>query len=665
MTTQMKCLALIASCAVIAALPADAVAQATPPDLREASLEELLSLQVTSAGRRQQRAEDVAGAVYVITQDDIRRSGLRSLPEILRLAPGVQVAQVSANKWAVSVRGFNSLYSNKLLILIDGRSLYNRAFAGVFWDANDLDVAEIERIEIVRGPGGAMWGSNAVNGVINIISRSARVSTGGAISVSLGTFERSRVTARYGSSLGRAAYRVFGQWSGYADGLTAEGSSANDRWHSITGGTRVDWANENNTLMAAGHYTTARSRPNLFVLESIAPDVYSIGGMSDTREASALGRWTRTMRDGSVFQAQTYTTHVWRDEATFESVERTGDLDIQYEKPLGRRHALVLGGGYRYFDLATNGSLLLQIAPEQAHIANAFAQDEFAVTPALKLTVGARVEYEKVAGWGLSPSVRAIWEPTPRQRVWAAAARVRRTPAATDRTLRINFFSMPGPGLPILLAITGNPDYGIETLTQLDAGYRVRLGSTASLDLAVFRGRYDDLATLEPRPLVLETTPAPAHLLLPYQFTNLMSASTAGAELAVHWSPLDTWRLDASYSALRITPSIDASSLDELAPLFDGNAPRRQWHARSTWWAGSRTQVHTALYRSGALPQLLIPAYTRLDAGVEVTLRDGLTAALTGQNLLDPSHEEFSGFASGMVGSAVPRSARVQLRWQY
>ena len=231
MTTQMKGLALVASCLAIVTLPADAAAQATAPDLREASLEELLSLQVTSAGRRQQRAEDVAGAVYVITQDDIRRSGLRSLPEILRLAPGVQVAQVSANKWAVSVRGFNSVYSNKLLILIDGRSLYNRAFAGVFWDANDLDVAEIERIEIVRGPGGAMWGSNAVNGVINIISRSARVSTGGAISVSLGTFERSRVTARYGSSLGRAAYRVFGQWSGYADGLTADGSSANDHWH--------------------------------------------------------------------------------------------------------------------------------------------------------------------------------------------------------------------------------------------------------------------------------------------------------------------------------------------------------------------------------------------------------------------------------------------------
>jgi len=656
---------LLTACALLSTLSADAFAQASAPDLREASLEELLSLQVTSAGRRQQRAEDVAGAVYVITQDDIRKSGLRSLPELLRLAPGVQVAQVGANKWAVSVRGFNSIYSNKLLILIDGRSLYNRAFSGVFWDANDLDIAEIERIEIVRGPGGAMWGSNAVNGVINIVSRSARVSTGGAVSVSVGTFEQSRATARYGSAIGRAAYRVFAQWSGYASGLTAEGASANDHWNSMTGGSRIDWANERDTLMAEGHLTTARSRPNLFVLESIAPDVYSIGGASDTQEASALARWTRTTHDGSVLQAQAYTTHVWRDEATFESVERTGDLDIQYEKPLAGRHVLVLGGGYRYFDLATQGSLILQVRPEQAHIFNAFVQDEFAVTPALKLTLGARVDHEDVAGWGLSPSARAIWEPTPRQRVWAAVARARRTPAATDRTLRINYFSVPGPGLPILVAITGNPDYGIETLTQLDAGYRVRIGSTASLDLAVFRGRYDGLATFEPQTPVFETAPAPAHLLVAYQSANLMRANTTGAELAAHWAPLDTWRLDASYSALRITPTIDASSLDEFAPLFDGNAPRHQWHARSTWWAGSRTQVHTALYRSGALPQLLIPAYTRLDAGVEVTLRDGLTVALTGQNLLDPSHEEFSGIASGLVGSSVPRSARVQLRWQY
>ena len=348
LTTLMKRLTFLASWMLIVASPADALAQASLQDLREASLEELLSLEVTSAGRRQQRAEDVAAAVYVITQDDIRRSGLRSLPEILRLAPGVQVAQVNANKWAVLVRGFNSIYSNRLLILIDGRSLYTRAFSGVFWDANDLDVAEIERIEVVRGPGGAMWGSNAVNGVINIISRSARVSTGGAISVSLGTFDQSRATARYGSTVGRAAYRVFGQWSGYADGLTAEGASANDRWQSMTGGSRVDRANETDTLMAQGHYTTARSRPNLAALESIAPDVSSFDGVSSTQEARALGRWTRTMRDGSLFQAQAYTTHVWRDEATLESTERTGDLDIQYETPLARRHVLVLGGGYRY-----------------------------------------------------------------------------------------------------------------------------------------------------------------------------------------------------------------------------------------------------------------------------------------------------------------------------
>ena len=648
---------------LIATLPTVALAQSKPPDLGQATIEQLLGLEVTSAGRRQQRAEDVAAAVYVISREDIRRSGLTLLPEILRLAPGVQVAQVNANKWAVSVRGFNALYSNKLLILVDGRSLFNRAFAGVLWDGLDMDVEEIERIEIVRGPGGAMWGANAINGVINIITRSAHASKGGSVSVSQGTFEQTRGTLRYGGSLGRSSYRLFGQWSNYGEGQDTSGNPAGDQWQSLTGGYRLDWANESDTLMSQGSYTTGKNRPLFLVMESAAPGAFSTSGVAHTDAISALGRWTRTAGDGAVFQAQGYTSYSSRNEPMVHLIERTSDLDIQYERPLPRQ-TLVMGGGYRYIDLTTANTLTLQLPPERSHIFNAFAEDEFAIARRLKLTVGARLEYDAVRGAALSPSSRMIWEASPRQRIWAALSRARRTPTVIDQSLRINLASLPGQGLPILIGLVGNPDYAAERLTQAEAGYRLRVGSTASIDVTAFRGRYDNLPTLEPQAPVFETTPGPAHIFVAYKFANLMHASTRGLELSANWSPVAKWQLNASYTALRFTPHVDATSLDSMAATFDGNAPRQQWQVHSTTQIGARTQVQAAVYRVGALEQLQVPAHTRFDTYIEFKLGRGFAAIVSGRNLLDASHFEFSS-AEAFAASSVPRSARVQLRWQF
>jgi iron complex outermembrane receptor protein len=654
--------ALIAA-VLIATLPAAAVAQSKPPDLFQATIEQLMSLEITSAGRRQQRKEDVAAAVYVITREDIRRSGLTLVPEILRLAPGVQVARVNANKWAISVRGFNSIYSNKLLILLDGRSLFNRAFAGVLWDGLDLDIDEIERIEIVRGPGGAMWGSNAINGVINIITRSAHASKGLSASLSAGTFEESRGTLRYGGSLGRAGYRVYGQWSGYGEGGNALGDPAGDQWKSLTGGYRFDWANRTDTLMSQGSYTAGKNHPLFFVMDNAAPGGFSSTGVTTTEAFSVLGRWTRTAGNGAVFQAQGYMSYASRNEPMMHVVERASDLDIQYERELPRQ-TLVIGGGFREIDLTTVATPTLQLAPEHTRIFNAFAEDEVALARRLKLTLGARLEYEGAHGWEMSPSGRLIWEASPRQRIWAALSHAARKPTAVDQSLRINLTSMPGPGLPILIGLVGNPDYAVEELTQAEVGYRLRVGSKASFDLAAFKGRYDNLPTLEPQAPVFEASPGPPHLFVAQRFANLMAATTKGLELSAHWSPLPTWQLEASYTALRLTPIVDAASRDSLAPLFDGNAPRQQWQLHSTTQIGARTQVQAAFYRVGALRQLEVPAYTRLDTYVEVNLGRGLAAILSGRNLLNTSHIEFSS-ARAIAGSSVPRSARVQLRWQF
>ncbi len=660
----MNTLILILIAALSTGFPGVLSAQPKPADLAGATLEELLNMEVTSAGRRQQRAEDVAAAVYVITRDDIRRSGLTVLPEILRLAPGVQVAQVNANKWAVSVRGFNDLYSNKLLILVDGRSLYNRSFSGVFWDAQDLDITDIERIEIVRGPGGAIWGANAVNGIINIITRSAHLTTGASASVAIGTFEHGRASLRYGGLRGRTSYRIFGRWSGYGEGLTVGGDPAGDQWQSLTGGYRLDWSNETDTVMAQGHYTTGENRPRFLALEQFAPDVFTSAGVSKTNELSVLGRWTRTIESGALLQAQAYTTHTTRDEYSIHAVERTSDLEVQYEQPIGG-HVLVAGGGYRHIDLATRGSVALGIAPERAQVFNAFVQDEIALPGRVMLTVGARIERETYAGWGVSPSVRAIWEASSQQRLWAALSRARRTPAAIERSLRYNLSSFPGDPLPVLIAVTGNAEYDTELLTQVEVGYRRRIGAAVALDLTVFRGHYQGIPTLEPQAPVFEPTPVPAHVLVAWKYSNLLNVASEGVELAMHWTPFDVWRLESSYSALRLTPSVNAASMDTAAGAFDGNAPRHQWQTRSTTRLGQRTQVQAAIYRVGALRRLEVPAYTRFDAHVEVALGDRLAVVAAGRNLLTESHEEFSGARSGVAHSAVPRSARLELRWRF
>jgi iron complex outermembrane receptor protein len=657
---------VVLGAALIISVSTTGFAQADKRDLGGKTLEELMNIRVTSVARKGQRAEDVAAAVFVITRKDISRSGLTTLPEVLRLAPGVQVAQVNGNKWAVSIRGFNDLFANKLLVLIDGRSVYNRAFGGVFWDAQDVPLSDIERIEVIRGPGGAMWGANAVNGVVNVITRSAADTSGLAFDLGAGTLEHDRIGVRYGGAIGQAAYRVFSQWSGYGDAQTAAGLSADDRWNSLTAGFRTDWTRAADALMTQAHYTGGTSRPRFLKLSSPSPTaVISSDGVASTDEVSALGRWTRTRATGTVFQVQAFNTIGYRTDTTFRSRERTSDVDLQFDTTAGARQAIVAGGGYRNIDLSTRDTFTLSIAPENSSIENAFLQDEITLRRAVTLTVGSKIEHDTNAGWGLLPSARVMWLPSAAQRAWAAVSRARRTPSASDRTLRINLGVFDGPGIPILAGFVGNPDYQVETLVETEAGYRVRIGSTAAMEIAVFRGTYDHLSTNEPLAPVFEATPAPAHLFAGAQLANLLNARTVGVEVNGSWSPVKPWRLNGSYSALRVSPQPDASSRDADASLVDGGAPRRQWQLRSTVSLAPAVQFDASLYYAGRLRRLEVPAYTRLDTSVELKLTSRLTAIASGRNLLQERHQEFSGALSAYVASVIPRSAHVQMRWQF
>jgi iron complex outermembrane receptor protein len=649
----------------IAACPSVVLAQAAPPDLARATLEELMDMRVTTAARKSQRVEDVPAAIHVITRSDIRRSGLMTLPEILRLAPGVEVAQSSASKWAVSIRGFNNTFANKLLVLIDGRSLYSRTFSGVIWDTHDLIVSDIDRIEVIRGPGGVAWGANAVNGVINVITRPATETQGLALDVSAGTFDRGRVGVRYGGKVGATSYRVFSQWSEYADSRTGEFAQFSDKWRSLTGGVRADWSRGTDAVVTQAHFTTNQTRPGWLELPSLVPGMaYITDGVSRANEVSLVARWTRTWTSGKQLQLQAYHTTMRRDEPIFPLAEYTSDIDAQYETRLGARHGLVAGGGYRHVDIAAGEDVTVQMPAARIETFNAFLQDEISLRRGLLLTVGSKLEYDSLGGWGALPSARIIWEASPTQRLWAAASRTRRTPAVSDRDIQINLSVQPGPGLPIVIAVRGNPDFRSERFVQLEAGHRIRLGPTAALDTTVFTGAYDGLRTSEPFVPALQLTPAPMHLLAGVYPANLLSARASGFEISARWNPVAPWQIQSSYSALFISADLDPISMDATIGDTDGSAPQHQWQASTSISLRPGVEIGASVSRVGSLRGLGVPAYTRADARAQFRLNRHLTAALVVQNMTSRHHVEFAS-PSLFLTTSVPRSARLDLRWEF
>ena len=653
--------ALAAACA---ALLMAAPVSAQSPDLRQATIEELMDVTVTSASRKGQHAEDVAAAIYVITRQQILHSGLHTLAEVLRLAPGVQVARAGSGKWAVSIRGFNDVFSNKLLILIDGRSVYNRSFSGVFWESLDLPLEDIERIEVIRGPGGVAWGANAVNGVLNIITTTADASLGGSVNLIAGSLDRSRASARYGGMAGPVAYRVFARASTYDVTLTPAGDASGNDWSSFSSGFRTDWRRGPNAFMAQGQATAGRLRPQWIEAIDLGAGLFRPSDqVSDTLDLLALGRWTRTLTERATLQVQGSVSRMRRDEVTAHLTERSSDLDAQVVTSLGARHTLGAGGGYRHIALAARGTPTLEIASERAHIVNVFASDEILLHPKVRATLGARLDHDSAAGLGMVPSAGIIWSMSENQRVWASLSRARRMPSLVERTLRYYIDAVQTPAGPVIIGFTGNPDFRPETLTQASAGYRVHAGAAASLDIVGFYGRYDDLATIEPREPELRLSPAPAHLFAAARYENLKDAVTRGVEASGEWAPFPELRLSGSVSVLDLSPRVDAASRDADAARFDGDAPAVQWQAHASLWPAPVLRVDASLWRVGALRRMGVPAYMRADLRVERRITDRVSAAISGQNLLDSSHLELTSVTS--APSYVPRSWAAQLRWRF
>ncbi len=585
-------------------------------DLADLSIEELSNVQVTSVSKHAERLADAPASIFVITGEDIRRSGATRLAEALRLAPNLEVARASANSYAISARGFNNT------------TVYTPLFSGVFWDAQDVMLEDVERIEVISGPGAALWGANAVNGVINVITRRSSDTLGAVAYGRAGNLERG-YGARYGGTLGEGgSYRVYGKSFDIFNTSNAGGVSASDGWSKGQVGFRTDWGTAANGFTVQGDAYRGS-------LSQLMGDDSSISGNN------LLGRWNRDLAEWGQLQVQSYFEHTERDiPGTFADSLNIFDVEFQHGLRAIGGHRLTWGGGYRYGDDHVTNSAALAFLPADRRLrwANVFAQDEIALQDNLRLTLGAKFENNYYTGTEPLPSARLAWKPDAQRLVWGAASRAVRAPSRIDRDL---FF--PAIGL------AGGPDFVSEVVKVFEVGYRAQPAPQATYSISVFHNIYDRLRSVEPAPgggVVLG---------------NKMEGTGDGLEAWGSYQAARIWRLSAGAFFLRQRLRLKPDSGDTNVSAA-GNDPAHQWLLRSSLDLTNRTELDIAVRRVGALPNPSVPAYTAADFRYAWRVLRELELALVGQNLFASSHAE-SGNAA--TRSELARGAYVKLKWNF
>ncbi|MEX1167914.1 MAG: TonB-dependent receptor, partial [Hydrogenophaga sp.] len=547
--TASKALPAVTSVAMLVALMTSP-AWAAPQDPTWLSLEELMAIEVSSAAKRPQRLADASTAIYAIGRDEIRRSGATNLPDLLRTVPGVQVSRIDASRYAVSIRGFSNRYSGKLLVLQDGRSLYNPLFSGTYWEAQDVLLDDIERVEVIRGSGGTLWGANAVNGVINIITRHAREAEGTSVEAKAGSLE-SGVAIRHGTKLGEDGhFRAYAKLDKHSEMHAPEGQSANDAWDQKRAGFRADKnLNAEDAITVQGDFYDGKAGQNVLKMSeqtlttSFVPDTAKLQG------ANVLVRWTHQTNAESNWHLQAYLDHSKLND-TIQS-QKVDTLDIEWQKrmKLTAIQDLTWGLGVRRFEGSLKGGFTVDSNPQSNSnvLYSGFVQDEIQLKPDLVLTLGSKVEHNKNTGFEFQPSARALWKATPTDNVWAAMSKAVQTPTVATSNINANFSSEPGPYGPVVLNVRGNPNVQSETMLSREIGYRGQFGSEVNLDATAFYNTYDNVVSRE-----YGSPQIGQYITIPITFANQIVGKTYGVELAGNWQVMPSWRLHGSYSWLKM-----------------------------------------------------------------------------------------------------------------
>lgn len=631
-------------------------------DLAEFSLEQLTQTQVTSVAKKPQKLEDAAAAIHVITQEDIRRSGLTSLAELLRLAPGVQVNQIDASTSAVGIRGFGSRFSNKLLVLIDGRAVYTPTFGGVYWDTQDTPLEDIERIEVIRGSGGTLWGANATNGVVNIITKNAAATHGVLLSGGIGDQER-RTTARYGATLGDYGdFRVYGKYTELLPNQRVSGAAAHEQMDIQQAGFRADWRipGGDSFTMQGDAYDGNADHGNYSV--SLAPPyVFPLDFTTGVSGQNLLLRWNRALSASEDWTLQFYGDHYHRSDVQSREQRSTYDLDFQHRFHLGARHDIVWGAGYRRTENRFDNTFLVAFSPAQRtdELLSAFVQDEIELARHLRFTLGSKFERNDQTGLEIQPNLRLLWQIDSRQSAWGAISRAVRTPSNAETNARINIAATPGT----LVSIFGNDQLAAEKLLSYEVGYRTRFGNSLTLDATAFYNEYDDLGTILPMAPYFETSPYPPHRVAGSLYGNAAVARSRGLELAGNWRIDERWTLKGSYTRLSLTTSLKSGGSVPVAPKA-GDSPADQWQAHGQYQANRDLYFGASLYYRSALTAQNLPAYTRADLQMRWRASRELEFGLAARNLLDTQHLELLPVETPS-STEVPRSIFASATWRY
>lgn len=639
----------------------------TAPDYFELTLEQLLQVEVHSASKKAEPVAKAAAAVYVVSNEDIIRSGVTTIPDALRMVPGMQVARTDSNSWAISIRGFNSGLANKLLVLIDGRTIYNPVFGGVLWEAHNLMLEDVERIEVVRGPGGTLWGANAVNGVINIITKHTRDTQGNLTSAVYGNEEKGTLSTRQGGTFGDdGAYRVYAKAFNQDESLKPPNASSDeqqdayDEWDGFRTGFRADWANQFTLQGDAYRTDTDQLRPEFSLIAPYAP----IKQQRIRYEGiNLLGRWTDKHQDGAQLSIQTYIDWAKRDEPfNFIDDRITYDLETQYNLAPLAAHDIIIGAGYRYLTDDEQGDKNTSFSPPQRHnsLYSAFAQDKITLAPDVWfLTLGAKFEHNEFSGFEFQPNARLQWHPDQNQTLWASVSRAVRTPTPIEEDVT----STVATAANVRAALVPNDNFRSEKLTAYELGYRHQLSPSLSIDIATFYNDYDYLTTTiadAENVTLVNNGIDPPHLLIPFVFTNDMKGTSTGAEIAVNWAVNADLKIAATYSHLHLS----LTALDPTQEEPEKLAPEHQAGLKIFWNIRNNWTLDTTTTYVDELPAYNVDSYVRLDINLSTQLSKSLRMNITAQNLTDSSHREF-GKSDDINVAEIERSIFAKLTWEF
>jgi len=613
--------------------------------LTQLSLEELMDMEVTSVSKKPQLAFTTPAAIFVITGEDLRRSGVTTIPDALRLVPGVQVARIDGSKWAVSIRGFNGRFANKLLVLMDGRSVYDPSFSGVYWDIQDTLFADIDRIEVVRGPGGTVWGANAVNGVINIITKSAKETQGTYLAVAAGDYLKLLSEGRYGGRVNDVYYRGYGKHVSYDDSL-----DGNDSWNVERGGFRTDWEmSEGNNLKIQGDYYEGKVGTDLTRYGLTAPVSRPETVEEDIHGGNLLASYTHQIDEKSDIKVTGYVDHTFRDSRYFEVSRTAFDVDVQYNVLVYDAHNLSVGSTFRNMTDDTVGSFETTVYPFSRHdeVYSAYFQDEYRLIPdLLTVTAGTKVEHNDYSGFEFQPSVRATLTPDHKNTFWGAVTRAVRTPSPGDAQVIANFPVIAGV-FPTVVQSIGTEDFESEIVLAYEAGYRVQAREDLMLDVTGFYNEYDNLLSATTGAATLVGTT----VYIPVLLENRMEARTYGAEFSGSYQALPNWQLKGSYGYLymHLTPEPTSNSSEDA----EKQSPAHQLSAQSLFEVTPQLELMTTVRYVDDLLALGVPSYWTADMGITWKPRKGLSISLVGQDLFEGSHFEFDGGSTNAL--AQPR----------